>query len=106
MFQLNDRQRAVLGNKLSEAKIIIIDEILMVSSMSLYQVNQRLNEIFGYSDRLPFAGMSVTVCGDFYQLLPVRDLPVHSCTTSVESLLTFDGRVDQSYETEGRLSVY
>ena len=102
MFQLNDRQRAVLRNKLSKTKIIIIDEILMVSSMSHYQVNQRLNEIFGCSDRLPF----VTVCGDFYQLLPVRDLSVHSCTASVESLLTFDGRVDQSYETEGRLSVY
>ena len=33
--------------------------------MLLYQVNQRLNEIFGYSDQLPFAGMSVIVSGDF-----------------------------------------
>ena len=48
MFPLNDRQRAILRNKLSEVRITIIDEISMVSSMLLYQVNQRLNEIFGY----------------------------------------------------------
>ena len=48
MLPLNDRQRAVLRNKLPEVKIIIIiDEISIVSSMFLYQVNQRLNEIFG-----------------------------------------------------------
>ena len=87
MFPLNDRQRAVLRNKLSEVKIIIIDEISMVSSMLLYQVNQRLNEIFGYSDQLPFAGMSVIVCGDFYQLPPVRGLPLYSSTTSIKGLL-------------------
>ena len=39
MFPLNDRQQAVLRNKLSDVKIIIFDEILMVSSMLLYQVN-------------------------------------------------------------------
>ena len=80
MFPINDRQRAVLRNKLSEVKtiiiiiiiIIIIDEISMVSSMLLYQVNQRLNEIFGYSDQLPVAEMSVIVCGDFYQLPVVQ----------------------------------
>ena len=49
MLPLNDRQRAVLRNKLPEVKIIIIiiDEISIVSSMFLYQVNQRLNEICG-----------------------------------------------------------
>ena len=62
----------------------------MVSSMFLYQVNQRLNEIFGYSDRLTFDGMSVIVCGDFYQLPPVRGLPVYSSTTSIKGLLTLD----------------
>ena len=51
---------------------MIIDEISMVSSMLLYQVNQRLNEIFGYSDQLPVAEMSVIVCGDFYQLPVVQ----------------------------------
>ena len=39
MFPLNERQRAILRNKLSEVKIIIIDEISMISIMLLYQVN-------------------------------------------------------------------
>ena len=66
VFLLNEHQRAILRNKLSEVKIII-DKISMVSSMLLYRVNQRLNEIFGYSDQLPFAlplpflGMSLIV---------------------------------------------
>ena len=63
----------------------------MVSGMLLYQVNQRLNEIFGYSDQLPFAGLSVIVCGDFYQLPPVRSLPIYiSSTRSIKSLLILD----------------
>ena len=91
MFPLNDRQRAILRNKLSEVRITIIDEISMVSSMLLYQVNQRLNEIFGYSDQLPVAGLSVIVCGDLYQLPPVRGLPIYiRSTTSIKSLLTLD----------------
>ena len=68
MFPLNERQRAILRNKLSEVKIIIIDEISMISIMLLYQVN---------SYQLPFAGISVIVCGDFYQLPLVRGLPVY-----------------------------
>ena len=62
----------------------------MVSSMSLYQVNQRLNGIFRYSDQLPLAGMSVIVCGDLYQLPPVRGLPEYTSTTSIKGLLTLD----------------
>ena len=67
MFSLNDSQRVVLKNTSSQVKIIIIiDEILMASSMVLYQINQRSNEIFGYSDQLPFVEISAIVCGGFY----------------------------------------
>ena len=63
----------------------------MVSGMLLYQVNQRLNEIFGYSEQLPFAGLSVIVCGDFYQLPSVRSLPTYiSSTRSIKILLILD----------------
>ena len=64
-FPLNDREQAVLRNNLSKVKIIIIDESSIVSSMIHYQVNQRLNEIFGYSDQLTFEGMYFIVFGDF-----------------------------------------
>ena len=57
--------------------------------MLLYQVNQRLNEIFRSSDQLPFTGMSVIVCDDFYQLPPVKGLPVYSSTT-IKCFLTLD----------------
>ena len=37
--------------------------------MFLYQVNQRLHEIFGYSDQLHFSGMSVIIFVDFFSNL-------------------------------------
>ena len=40
LYPLNDQQRAALINKLSEFRLIIIDEISMVSSVLFYQVNQ------------------------------------------------------------------
>ena len=59
--------------------------------MLLYQVNQRLSEIFGYSDQLPFAGLSVIVCSNFYHLPPVRGLPIYiSSTRSIKGLLILD----------------
>ena len=65
VFLLNEHQRAILRNKLPEVKIII-DKISMVSSVLLYPVNQRLNEIFGYSDQLPFAGMSLITSSQMF----------------------------------------
>ena len=78
LYPLNDQQRAALRNKLSEVRLIIIDEISMVSSVLFYQVNQQLNEIFGYSGNEPFAGLPVIVCGDFFQLPPLKGLSVYS----------------------------
>ena len=40
LYPLNDQQREVLINKLSEVRLIIIEEISMVSSVLFYQVNQ------------------------------------------------------------------
>ena len=39
---LSEQHRAALRNKLSEVRLIIIDEISMVSSVLFFQVNQRL----------------------------------------------------------------
>ena len=58
MFPLNDRHRAILRNKLSEVRLIITDE-----------KDKRLNERFGYSDQLPFAGLSVIVVVIFISYL-------------------------------------
>ena len=76
LYPLNDRQRGILRNKLSEIKFIILDEISMVLSVLLYQVHQRLNEIFEVSTNLPFARLPALVCGDLYQLPPVKGAPI------------------------------
>ena len=75
---LTDKQRTLLRNKLMHVQLIIIDEISMVSSKLLLDIHKRLNEIFAVTDDRPFAGKSIIVCGDLYQLPPVMAKPVFS----------------------------
>ena len=86
LHPLRDRQNEALGKKLSEVKLIIIDEISMLSNAPFFQVNRRLNEIFGYLD----AGPPVIVCGHFYQLPQVKGLQIYSSTTSIKGFLPLD----------------
>ncbi|XP_057310102.1 uncharacterized protein LOC130648098 [Hydractinia symbiolongicarpus] len=50
----------------------------MVSNKLLLHIHQRLTEIFGCADDIPFAGISVIACGDFYQLPPIQARPVYA----------------------------
>jgi len=61
---LSGRQRTNLRIKLEEVSVVFIDEISMVGSKLLLKIHQRLCEIFGASDRIPFANktLSVTPC--------------------------------------------
>ncbi|KAK0151948.1 ATP-dependent DNA helicase PIF1 [Merluccius polli] len=60
-----DEVRAALSN----AEILIIDEISMVSKDLFAYVHWRFQQIKG--NRKPFGGMSVLAVGDFYQLPPL-----------------------------------
>ena len=60
----------------------------MVSSVLFYQVHQRLNEIFGVSTDLPFAGLPVLVCGDLYQLPRVKGAPIYTSTDNIKRYLS------------------
>ncbi|KAE8291439.1 ATP-dependent DNA helicase PIF1 [Larimichthys crocea] len=60
-----DEMRAMLSN----AEILIIDEISMVSKELFAYVHWRFQQIKG--NRKPFGGMSVLAVGDFYQLPPL-----------------------------------
>ena len=79
----------MLRNRLSKVKIIIriiiINEISMVSRMLLCP----LNEILGCSDHLRFPEISVIVCGDFYQFHPVRGPPAYISTSSKTKFANF-----------------
>ena len=70
--KLSDAKRCQLRNLFSEVEIIIIDEISMVSNITLTHIHQRLCEIFGCNLDQPFAGKTVLVVGDLMQLPPVR----------------------------------
>ena len=76
--KLSDRKRCTLRMELADLKAIIIDEISMVSNTLLLYIHQRLIEIFGcVSDyNKPFAGVTVLLVGDLYQLPPVLKKPV------------------------------
>ena len=90
LYPLSEQHRAALRNKLSEVRLIIIDEISMVSSVLFFQVNQRLTEIFRYSGKEPFAGLPVIVCGDFYQLHPGKGSLTYNSATSIQGFLALD----------------
>ena len=74
--KLPDKRRCNLRMELSEVKAIIIDEISMVSNILLLYVHQRLLEVFGSDYDKPFAGLTVILVGDLYQLPPVLQRPV------------------------------
>ena len=48
----------------------------MVSNVTLLHIHQRLKEIFATPNNQLFAGLSIIVVGDLYQLPPIRSKPV------------------------------
>ena len=49
-----------------------------------------MNKIFGYSDNKPFAGVPVIVCGNFFQLPPVKGLQFYSSAASIKCFIFLD----------------
>ena len=66
---LSDDQCNQIRTKYLNLKVIIIDEVSMVSSQMLLDVNRRLQQIF--QSREPFGGIPVIVVGHLRQLAPV-----------------------------------
>ena len=82
-MNMGDKQRTIIRNKLLHVKLIIIDEISMVSSQQLLNIHTRICEIFGTNDDKPFAGKSIIVCGDLFQLPPIFPSQVFSTEGSI-----------------------
>ena len=61
-------------------KLIIIDEVLMLSNLNLAYIHLRLQEIFGGTEW--FCGVNILFVGDILQLPPVNGNPVFSKLTN------------------------
>ena len=73
---MSDPKKTQMRLLLSELKLLIIDEISMVSNVTLLHIHQRLQEIFGTYGSLLFGGKSIIAVGDLFQLEPIRSKPV------------------------------
>ena len=60
----------VMKTELQDLKMVIIDEVSMVSSLNLTYIHMRMNDLF-QSDEW-FGGKNVLFVGDILQLPPVR----------------------------------
>ena len=69
---LSDKKLAIARDMLSELKLIIIDEISMVSADMLYKIHLRLCEIFPDHEDEPYAGIGMVFVGDMLQLRPIK----------------------------------
>ena len=60
----------VMKTTLRSVKVIIVDEVSMVSSLSFAYMHLRLNELFGGNDW--FGSKNMLFMGDLLQLQPVN----------------------------------
>ncbi len=63
-------KRNYLAKNLKKTQVLVIDEISMLSLEQL-DIADRIIRAFRKSDE-PFGGMQVVLCGDFFQLPPIR----------------------------------
>ena len=102
-WALSKESQKVMRNRLHHIKLIIIDEVSMVSSLTLAYIHLRLEELFGNESW--FGGKNIMFVGDILQLPPVNGNPVFKdisiktltyklgCTTSVniwKDCITYD----------------
>ena len=70
----------VMKTELQDLKMVVIDEVSMVSSLNLSYIHMRMNDLFE-SDEW-FGGKNVLFVGDILQLPPVRGQPVFDKVTA------------------------
>ena len=68
-YSLSDKSRDQKKAALKNLKIVIIDEVSMMKSDMLYQLDLRLQEITGKVG-IPFGGIAIFAFGDMMQLKP------------------------------------
>lgn len=63
------KQKHHLRTRLQKARVLIIDEISMISAQKLSAIDEVIRHIRG--NHFPFGGLQVILSGDFFQLPPV-----------------------------------
>ena len=66
-----DKKLAELRENLSELKLIIVDEVSLISSDMFYKLDAKLKEIFHERKKTPFGGIGIMLVGDLLQIPPV-----------------------------------
>ena len=75
---LSDKAKVILRRILSEVKMVIIDEISMVSRDLFYKIHPRFLETFISPTPNTFVGLSMIRLGDFLQLTSVRGKQIYA----------------------------
>ena len=78
LIGFNSKSKSILRNRVSEVKLLIIDELLMVSSNLWTGIDSRLGEIFMMIPEKAFSGLSVMAVADLIQLPAVGGKPIYS----------------------------
>ncbi len=65
-------KRSHLRKRFFSSRVLVIDEISMLSDIT-FQLTDKICRAFK-NDSRPFGGMQVVLCGDFFQLPPVRSI--------------------------------
>ncbi|KAK3909606.1 ATP-dependent DNA helicase [Frankliniella fusca] len=84
--KMSANKRNTLMYKLKKLKILVIDEISMVSYDMMEVINLRLQQIF--ENNLPFGSVSLICLGDFNQLPPIYSTPVYQPSKDTMSILS------------------
>ena len=69
LMQLQERMEGV--------HILIIDEMSMISKITLFQISERLKEAFPHNADQEFGGITIVLMGDPAQLPPVKAKPMY-----------------------------
>lgn len=85
---LTDQKMAMFRSEFQELKLIIIDEMSMVSADDLYKIHHRLTDVFNNS--LPFGGLSIMFVGDMLQLKPVKGRFIFEAPKELSHLMYFE----------------
>jgi len=86
---LSSEKQNALYNRLQYLSLVIIDEVSMVGSDTLFDIHRRLKEIMGRSefDESIFGNVSILAVGDLYQLQPVKQRYIFEPPSNINAQL-------------------